>query len=166
MSGRLDRLLAPLRWLAPAEPALSEASVRDAAAFAALHARSFARGWSEDEFERLLADRQVVAQRAMAGSALAGFILSRMAAGEAEILSVAVARRFQNRGLGRRLLHLHLQRLTGLGVGALFLEVEEENRPALRLYERAGFREVGRRAGYYVKPTGAPVAARVLRRDL
>jgi ribosomal-protein-alanine N-acetyltransferase len=97
---------------------------------------------------------------------LAGFILSRMAAGEAEILSVAVATRWRGRGIARRLLDLHLRRLAGLGVSAVFLEVEEGNEPALRLYHRAGFREVGRRPGYYADGTGAPVAARVLRRDL
>ena len=72
---------------------LSEASARDAAAIAALHAASFQRGWSEDEVERLLLERNVVAHRALAGRTLAGFIMSRLAADEAEILSVAVASR-------------------------------------------------------------------------
>jgi ribosomal-protein-alanine N-acetyltransferase len=152
--------------LARPDPRLSEAGSRDAAAFAALHGRSFRRGWSEDELERLLIDRQVVAHRAMNDRELAGFILSRMAAGEAEILSVAVATRWRGRGVARRLLDLHLRRLAGLGVSAVFLEVEEGNEPALRLYHRAGFREVGRRPGYYAEGAGAPVAARVLRRDL
>jgi [ribosomal protein S18]-alanine N-acetyltransferase len=48
----------------------------------------------------------------------------------------------------------------------VFLEVEEGNKPALRLYDRAGFREVGRRPGYYTDEAMAPLAARVLRRDL
>jgi len=145
---------------------LSEAGSRDAAALAALHAGAFRRGWSEDEFERLLADRQVVAHRAMSGAVLAGFILSRMVAGEAEILSVAVARRWRGRGLGRRLVDLHLGRLAGLGVATVFLEVEDGNQPAVRLYEGAGFRDVGRRPGYYPQASGAPAPARVLRRDL
>ena len=97
---------------------------------------------------------------------MAGFILSRFAAGEAEILSVAVDRRWRGRGLARRLLDLHLRRLAGLGVGAVFLEVEEDNIGGLRLYDRAGFREVGRRQGYYPHETGASASALVLRRDL
>jgi len=148
------------------EPALSEAKSRDAAAIAALHAASFRRGWSEDELERLLLDRRVVAHRAIGGRELSGFILSRMAAGEAEILSVAVAARWRGCGLARRLLDLHLRRLAGLGVGAVFLEVEDGNKPALRLYDRAGFRQVGRRPGYYQQRSAAPAAALVLRRDL
>jgi len=154
------------RLFAPAEPSLGEAGPRDAAAFARLHAVSFRRGWSDDEMERLLLDPQIVAHRAMLGRELAGFILSRMAADEAEILSVAVAARRRNRGMGRTLLMLHLRRLAGLGVRAVFLEVEKSNLAARRLYDRAGFREVGRRPGYYAEHGGAELAALVLRRDL
>jgi len=148
------------------EPSLNEAGPRDVGALAVLHGRSFQRGWSEDEFERLLLDRQVLAHCARQGRELAGFILSRRAAGEAEILSVAVARRWRGRSVARRLLDLHLRRLAGLGVGAVFLEVEEGNVAALRLYARAGFREVGRRPDYYQSRSAARAAACVLRRDL
>jgi ribosomal-protein-alanine N-acetyltransferase len=154
------------RLFARAAPALSEAGPRDAAACAALHGASFRRGWSEDEFERLLLDRSVLAHRAVLGRRLVGFILSRIAAGEAEILSVAVARAQQGRGIARRLLDLHLRRLAGLGVRMVFLEVEADNVPARRLYARGAFREVGRRDGYYPRRAGAAGGALVLRRDL
>ena len=154
------------RLLGRGEPVLGETGPRDAAAIAALHAQSFRRGWPEDEVERLLIDRNVLGHRALSGRTMAGFILSRFAAGEAEILSVAVSRRSRGRGLARLLLDLHLRRLAGLGVGAVFLEVEEDNVSACRLYGRAGFREVGRRQGYYPRDTGAAASALVLRRDL
>jgi Fur family transcriptional regulator, ferric uptake regulator len=73
------------------EAVLSEAGPADACALAALHAASFHRGWREDEFERLLLDRNVVAHRATVRGILVGFILSRLVLDEAEILSVAVA---------------------------------------------------------------------------
>ena len=146
------------------EATLSEASVRDAHAIARLHGASFHRGWSDGEIERMLRDRHVLAHRAMSGQSLAGFILSRLVTGEAEILSVAVAAARRGKGVARRLLDLHLRRLAGLGVRTVFLEVEEGNSPALRLYRRAGFRQVGRREGYYQESKGA--AALVLRRDL
>jgi ribosomal-protein-alanine N-acetyltransferase len=145
-----------------AEPVLSAATPRDAVALAALHAASFNRGWSEHELEQLLTDRSVIADRAIRGRRIVGFILSRRAADEAEILSVAVARAAQGRGLARRLLDLHLRRLAGFGLRAVFLEVDGDNEPARRLYARAGFREVGRRPGYYAGGKGALV----LRRDL
>jgi ribosomal-protein-alanine N-acetyltransferase len=59
-----------------------------------------------------------------------------------------------------------MRRLAGLGVRAIFLEVDEDNIPARRLYERAGFREVGRRKGYYQHESGNSATALVLRRDL
>jgi ribosomal-protein-alanine N-acetyltransferase len=160
----MKRLFA--RLFARPEPMLSEAGPRDAPALAALHGASFRRGWSEDEFERLLLDRSVLAHRATLGHQPVGFIISRLAAGEAEILSVAVARSHQGRGLARRLLDLHMRRLAGLGVRTIFLEVDDDNLPARRLYARSAFRQVGRRDGYYPRPGSAAGAALVLRRDL
>jgi len=148
-----------------AEPALSEAGAHDAAAISALHAASFRRGWSEQEVEGLLIDRSVLTHRAMSGARLAGFIMARLAADEAEILSVAVDSAWRGRGLARSLLHLHLRRLAGLGSRAVFLEVDENNAHAIRLYDRAGFHEVSRRPNYYAH-AGKPAAALVLRRDL
>jgi len=149
-----------------AEPVLSIAGPRDAAALANLHAVSFQRGWSEQEFEQLLTDRSVTVEKATRGRGTLGFIVSRRAADEAEILSVAVARAWRRHGLARKLLELHLRRLAGQGLRAVFLEVDENNVPARRLYARAGFREVGRRPGYYGQAAGAPATALVLRRDL
>ena len=150
------------RLLGRAEPRMTEATERDAAAIAAVHAASFQRGWGEDEVRSLLLDRNVVCHRAMVARTLVGFILSRLAAGEAEILSVAVAPPWRGRGLSRPLLDLHLRRLAGLGARTVFLEVDEKNAPAGRLYRKAGFYDVGRRQGYY----GGGAMALVLRRDL
>jgi len=143
-------------------PAFGEARPADAAAIAAIHAASFQRGWGEDEIQQLLSDRNVVAHRAASGRSLIGFILSRRAANEAEILSVAIAPAWRGRALARPLLDLHLRRLAGLGVRSVFLEVDEHNAAACRLYRRAGFYEVGRRERYY---QGGGTAL-VLRRDL
>jgi [ribosomal protein S18]-alanine N-acetyltransferase len=152
------------RLFARGAPVLSEAGPRDAGALAALHAAAFHRGWSEGEFEQLLLDRNVIAHRAAVAGSLVGFILSRLVAGEAEILSIAVAASRRGKGLGRQLLDLHLRRLAGLGTRAVFLEVDANNTPARRLYQRAGFCSVGRREGYY--PAGQGSAALILRRDL
>jgi ribosomal-protein-alanine N-acetyltransferase len=153
------------RLVARPEPVITEARPRDAGRLSTLHARSFRRGWSEEEFDRLLADRNVVAHHVTIAGKLAGFIVSRVVAGEAEILSVAVTGAWRGRGLAGRLLELHLRRLAGLGVHTVFLEVDEDNQPARRLYRRASFAEAGRRKGYYQQPGGA-TAALILRRDL
>ncbi len=93
---------------------------------------------------------------------LVGFVVSRIAADQAEILSIAVASDFRGAGLARRLLDVHLRRLAGYGVATVFLEVDEHNAPARRLYAGFGFAKVGRRESYYA----AAAAALVLRRHL
>jgi [ribosomal protein S18]-alanine N-acetyltransferase len=143
-------------------PTFLAARPRDAAAIAHLHAASFGRGWEEDEVLRLLLDSAVVAHRAMVRRTTVGFIMSRMAADEAEILSVAIAPARRGRGFSRPLLDFHLRNLAALGARTVFLEVDEHNAPARRLYEGAAFHEVGRRQGYY--QGGA--TALLLRRDL
>lgn len=150
------------RLLPNAQPVLAESRPRDAAAIAVLHGESFRRGWQEDEVSRLLSDRAVMAHCTIIRRNPVGFIMSRMAADEAEILSVAIASSHRGRGLSRPLLDFHLRSLAGRAVRAVFLEVDEHNAPACRLYGRAGFHEVGRRQGYY--EGGA--SALVLRRDL
>jgi ribosomal-protein-alanine N-acetyltransferase len=154
------------RWFWRREAALSDAGADDAAAIAALHAASFGRGWSEGEVESLLVDSAVVADRAMIGRRLVGFILTRHAADEAEVLSIAVDGRARRRGLGRRLLRRNLQRLATFGVGRVFLEVDAGNEPALALYRRMGFVEAGRREGYYRGTAGQVAPALVLCRTL
>lgn len=141
------------------------AGTGDAAHLAALHAAAFRRGWSAEEFERLLIEPNVVADRAMAGTRLAGFVISRLAADQAEIISVAVAARYRGRGLARKLLEVHLGRLAGYGINSVFLEVDEGNIPARRLYAGLQFAQVGRRESYYVDAGGTGTAL-VLRRHL
>ena len=84
--------------------------------------------------------------------------------GPAEILSIAVHTSERKHGLGRRLLDINMRRLAGLGVRSLFLEVAQDNLAARKLYQRAGFRDVGRREAYYADRDGA--AALILRREL
>src|SRR6476660_6555966 len=151
---------------ARSKPVLAEATPRDAMAIAVLHAASFRRGWSAEEFELLLLDDNVIAHRAICRGKLAGFIVSRRSADEAEILSVAVARAHRGRGLAGKLLIIHLRRLAALGARSVFLEVDEDNEPATKLYRRAGFHAVGRRPNYYSGPVGRSASALVLRRDL
>lgn len=151
-----------------AEPAILDAKPGDAAALAALHRVSFRHGWSEGEFERLLSERAGVAHVARADGGrgpVIGFVLSHCTGAEAEILLVALAPGERGRGIAAKILAKHLSRLAAAGVRDVFLEVDEGNAPALKLYERAGFREVGKRGGYYRRPEGN-ASALILRRDL
>lgn len=154
------------RLMQRSPPKVELGTARDSAAFARLHAAAFHRGWSEGEFEQILIERNALAHRSRQGRNVNGFIVSRLAGDEAEILSVAVAKSAQGRGIGGALLAAHLGTLAGRGIRTVFLEVEEANRAARALYRRCGFTDVGRREGYYRQPGAMPALAVVMRRDL
>jgi [ribosomal protein S18]-alanine N-acetyltransferase len=153
-------------WTDNSNVAVHTATGRDARRLAEIHAASFHRGWSEDEFERMLAERNTLAHVLRMESKIIGFAISRIGADEAEILSIAVDGQHRGRGLSRNLLLTHLGHLAGRGVRSVFLEVEENNRPARRLYERTGFAVVGRRERYYQEADGEQLNALLMRRDL
>jgi ribosomal-protein-alanine N-acetyltransferase len=148
------------------DAAVEPASLRDAPVLAQIHAASFHRGWGEGEFENMLSERNTLVHRLRIGRKVVGFSVSRIAADEAEILSIAVAQSHRGRGLSNNLLLTHLGHLAGRGVRTVFLEVEENNQPARRLYKRAGFAVAGRRERYYRQASGEPLNALLMRRDL
>ena len=164
MTGRLRSWLSGL-WGGGAT-VIEQARLRDAARLAQLHGAAFHRGWGESEFEGMLTERNTLVHRLKAGRNIIGFAVSRMAADEAEILSIAVAADHRGRGLSRNLLLTHLGHLAGRGVRTVFLEVEENNQPARRLYDRAGFSVAGRRERYYREANGEQLNALLMRRDL
>lgn len=130
---------------------------------ARLHAASFTdpRPWSAAEFAALLAgdDAMLVAEAQ-------GFALGRAIAGEAELLTLAVAPEARRQGLGRRLLRAFLAEAAARDCRTVFLEVAVDNHTALALYRAAGFADAGRRRGYYAGAGGHRVDALVLSRSL
>jgi ribosomal-protein-alanine N-acetyltransferase len=87
-----------------------------------------------------------------AGGVLRGYAAGTIVADEAEVLNLAVAPAFRRRGVARALLAALLDALEARGARSLFLEVRASNSAALALYRAFGFRELGRRIGYYRAP--------------
>jgi len=69
--------------------------------------------------------------------------------GEAEVIDIGVFSEYRKRGIGKGLFEAVFQYMRENGVGALNLEVREDNIPAIRLYEKLGFEKVGVRKKYY-----------------
>lgn len=140
------------------------ANAGDADELAAIHSDAFARGWSIDEMDALLNDPAVVGcvLRREQRERPYGFVLSRIAEDEAEVLSVAVASARRGAGGGAQLFARHLAQLSERGVRRIVLEVDEDNPAALSLYARFGFVEVGRRKAYYQREDGTRGSAKVL----
>lgn len=136
-----------------------------ATVMANLHAASFGEAWEEAAFATLLASPGVTALVAIRAQAPVGFVLARVAANEAEILTLAVAPAQRRQGVGRALVEAAAQTASRAGADVLFLEVADDNTAALALYAGCGFTQTGLRKGYYARG-GARVDALALRRDL
>ena len=138
----------------------------EAEALAEIHAAAFGHAWSAEEFAALLADRGVFAVGVRRASRLAGFALLRVAADEAEILTIAVRPTWRGRGYGRMLMDEVLKRLYRAGVAACFLEVDRGNLPAVTLYRSLGYEVAGERRNYYQAGSPGDGTALVMRVQL
>ncbi len=148
-------------------PAVARLEADRAADCASLHASSFSHPWPEPDFEALLLARTTYANAACGRAGeLQGFILSRLAADEAEVLTIAVQPRKRGLGIAGRLMRANMADLQAGGAKSWFLEVEVSNTHALALYARFGFTKVGERASYYRTLEGASSHALILKRDL
>ena len=126
--------------LVPATPDHAEA-------LAAIHKAAFFDGesWSAHDIARQLVLPGAFGFLAEAG----GMVMARVAADEAEILTVGVTPDARRRGLGRALLLAAHAEAVRRGARMMFLEVADHNDPAHRLYTALGFAEIGRRRNYY-----------------
>ena len=130
-------------------------------ALARLHKAAFTSGrpWSAQEFAALCAEPHTYLTHDTYG-----FALWRAAAGEAELLTIAVDPAHQGRGRGRALMRAWMAQAASRADTA-FLEVAADNAPACALYATCGFVTVATRPGYYARPAGA-ADARVMRAPL
>ena len=132
------------------------AAPEHAAELANLHAGLFEAPWDAAAFVSLLNHPGSTAFLARVGAPAqtAGFILGQLAADEAEILTLGVGKGCQRHGIGRRLVEALGRAAKRAEARRLFLEVAQDNGPALALYKVLGFEEVGRRKGYYQRAGG------------
>jgi [ribosomal protein S18]-alanine N-acetyltransferase len=143
---------------------IQAASADDAALLGELHARAFDKAWSADEIAKLMQNEAVFAILSR-DAAPQGFVMAWAAAGDSELLTVAVVPEARRKGVGASL-------VTSAGVAALVrgaaemhLEVAEDNHAARALYAKLGYEEAGRRHAYYAGEGGS-VDAIVMRRML
>ena len=138
---------------------------------ATLHGLRFPSPWGQGEFASLLSQDSVfgfVARQtnAWVGQPLGGFVLAREAAGEGEILTIAVSEKVARSGLGWRLMQAALKAAHLRGGESMFLEVDSANTPAIGLYTKLGFEKVGERPAYYAAADGTRSTALVMRCNL
>ena len=145
----------------PVEVIVTRAGPYDPISMAAIHRACFAKAWDEAAMAQFLASPETLclvgSTADSSGGTLGGLLIARKAADEAEILTVCVAPACRNAGLGRALLETAVQELRSAGVKQLFLEVEEGNDAALKLYRALGAVPVGKRRRYYESGADAAI---------
>lgn len=149
---------------------LEEAPERLLEQLAAIHCSAFEaigqQGWSASQIGSTLQPEGGFAVVAHGEGQARGFILIRVAAGEAELITVAVHPSAHRSGIARALVVAARMRLEAEGAETLFLEVRSDNVPAIALYEKLGFSKAGLRAGYYKTTAGERIDALMYQLDL
>jgi [ribosomal protein S18]-alanine N-acetyltransferase len=158
MTQKIDANRVSLLWANP----------EHAAEIATCHAPLFPEPWDAASFERLLENPGSTAFVARHGNpqATLGFIVGVLAADDAEILTIGVAKPYQRCGIARRLIDALARAAKKAEAKHLFLDVADDNIPALVLYSRLGFKEIGLRKGYYQRTSGPAVDALTLQLKL
>lgn len=140
------------------------------------HSSATAARWTEQQHRQLFAsagaERLVLvaetpfaanneAAAPHAGPSILGFLIARHLAPEWELENIVVASSALRQGVGNRLLHALLATARETDSHTVFLEVRESNAAARNLYEKAGFKPVGRRNCYYTNPPEGAVLYRL-----
>ncbi len=113
---------------------------------------SFTTPWSETSFHNEIYNPRSTARCAIMGQRLAGFVCASQVADEGHILDLAVHPDFRRKGIAKALVQNIIEELRENACRFLYLEVRASNDIARKFYEGIGFRVVGTRKSYYLKP--------------
>lgn len=130
---------------------------------AEIEKENFSVPWKKEDFSGYIDFAYAIFLTAEEDGKVAGYIGAIVTDEEGDIVNVSVRPDRMGAGLGTALVRCLLHETDGRGIARVFLEVRESNERAIRLYEAAGFRQVGIRKDYYQKPTED---ALLMRRDL
>lgn len=138
-------------------------SVDHAAQAAVIHAESFETGWSVETLGAHIKDDLCLG--IFKNGELSGFIILRLAADQADIVTIAIAKTARRKGLANKLLEAAEHTASEAGVELIFLEVAEDNAAAIALYKSSDYDAIGKRPAYYRRENGR-VAALTFRKTL
>ena len=119
---------------------------------AQLEAICFSDPWSERSVASELNNKLALWLVAEDDGRVAGYVGSQTVIDESDVMNVAVHPDFRRRGIAEKLMEQLVGSLKAMGSHCLTLEVRASNAPAIALYEKLGFQEVGRRKNYYRNP--------------
>ncbi len=114
----------------------------------------FTTPWDISSFKYELRHKRTILKVAVFNNRIIGYVCIRTILDITHVLNLVVLPEFRRMGIGSRLLQDGLKELTNLrpDTGLILLEVRESNTPAIKLYEKSGFKIRGKRTGYYHMP--------------
>ena len=112
----------------------------------------FSDPWSEKSIASELDNKLAFWLVATEGDTVAGYIGSQTVMDETDMMNVAVHPGFRRQGIAEALINTLVENLKTMDSRCLTLEVRASNAPAIALYEKLGFSEIGRRKNYYRNP--------------
>ena len=121
-------------------------------AVAELEKLCFSDPWSENSVASELKNKLALWLVAEEDGRVAGYIGSQTCTDESDVMNVAVHPDFRRRGIAEALVNALVAELKAIESRCLTLEVRASNDPAIGLYEKLGFAEIGRRKNYYRNP--------------
>lgn len=131
---------------------LEKLNASHVAQIAQLEKICFSDPWSERSVASELENKLSCWLVAMEGEQVAGYIGSQTVCGETDMMNVAVHPDHRRKGIAEKLILALIEELKGMESHCLTLEVRASNAPAIALYEKLGFEEIGRRKNYYRNP--------------
>ena len=112
----------------------------------------FSDPWSENSVASELKNELSLWRLALEGETVTGYVGSQSVLGESDMMNVAVHPDYRRQGIAEKLILRLISALKAKGNYCLSLEVRASNGPAIALYEKLGFVQVGRRPNYYRNP--------------
>ncbi len=142
---------------------ITRAVAGDAAQLAALHRDVLPPGWPASDLAAFCEGGNRLVLKAGDGVASLGFAVLQFAAGEGEILTLAVKERARRQGVASALMNSVIGACKSHLISCIYLEVAEGNTPGRELYGKFGFDVLARRNNYYRYPGLASETALIMR---
>jgi len=137
-------------------PLIQPVQKSDLQTLAEIHAASFSHPWSDGELEKMFDNDNYLCMVAhppkTPKSKPSGFILVRSILDETEVITIATKPSARRKGVARHLMQALIRHLEFDRKKKLFLEVDEMNIAAIKLYQSLGFKQIAKREGYYSDP--------------